>query len=171
MNESDDVNERVETEWVEETTAFERVRAVMKRTYEPRSAPEIAERARTTPTTARTHLNQLSEDGFVETTVAGQATHYQRSPASLVLEQAHDILDEVDRDTLVDRIAGMREEIDSYRETFDAESPEDAVIDDGAIDRETVREWRTTRRNLDLAKAALAISEAEDTVGTTTAKP
>jgi len=165
----EDVNDHVVDEWVEETTPFERVRSVMKRTYEPESAPTIAERARTTPTTARTHLRQLAESGFVdELPASGGTTVYERSSESLVLEQAHDILDTVDTERLIDRIGKMREEIRAYREKFDADSPEDAAIRRDA-DSETLREWQTTRRNLDVAKAALALSQAEETVQRTKA--
>lgn len=169
--EDGDVNEQVVAEWVEETTPFERVRTVMKRTYEPQSAPEIAERARTTPTTARTHLRQLAESGFVdEVPAGGETTLYERSTESLVLEQAHDILAEVGTDDLMTRIGEMRDEIRAYREEFDADSPEDAAVRDDDVDAETLRAWQTTRRNLDVAKAALALSEAEETIRTTKAE-
>lgn len=158
-----DVNERVAAEWVEETTPFERVRAVIKRTYEPQSASDIADRARTSPKTARKHLRHLAEDGFVEETAepdAGGAL-YRRSDESLLLEQANRIRSEVDADALVARVAEMRETVRSYREEFDAESPEDAVLSDAEIDRDTLQAWQTTRRNLSFAKVALAMSDAE----------
>ncbi|WP_115862487.1 DUF7342 family protein [Halorussus litoreus] len=166
----EDVNEHVVDEWVEATTPFERVRTVMKRTYEAESAPTIAERARTTPTTARTHLQQLADSGFVdEVPASGGTTVYERSNESLVLEQAHDILDATSTERLVDRIGEMREEIRAYRNELDADSPEDAAIRDCDVDSETLREWQTTRRNLDIAKAALALSQAEETVQRTKA--
>lgn len=157
-----DVNERVTAEWTAETTPFERVRAVTKRTYEPRSAAEIAERARTTPTTARKHLRQLADSGFVEeaATPDRDGTLYRRSAESVVLEQARDVLDEVGHDELVARIGEMRAEIDAYREEFDADSPEDAVLRDVDVDSGTLRDWQTTRRNLGIARAALALGEA-----------
>lgn len=165
----EDVNARVTAEWVEETTPFERVRTVMKRTYEPQSATETADRAQTTPTTARKHLKQLVDSGFVEQTSTPhqEATLYRRSNESLVLEQARNILDEVGTDELVSRIAAMQADVRTYREQFDAESPEDAVLEDRGLDRETLRDWQTTRRNLGIAKAALALDEAEETVRTT----
>lgn len=164
-----DVNERVESEWSDETTPFERVRAVMKRTYESRSANEIATRARTTPTTARKHLQQLDESGFVETVSEPQrdATLYRRSSESLVLEQARDILDRADDETLLTRIGEMQDDIRAYREKSGVDSPEDAALLDADVDRSTLRDWRTTRRNLGFAKVALALSEAEAAVRTT----
>ena len=163
---SDDVNERVEAEWTEETTPFERVRTVARRTYDPESAAEIAERARTTPTTARKHLRQLAESGFVEGVAVPDrdGTLYRRATESVVLEQARDVLDEVGRDDLVRRISEMRSAIDGYREEFGADSPEDAALEDADVDPQTLRDWQTTRRNLDVAKVALALAEAEETV-------
>lgn len=166
----DGVNETVVAEWKADTTPFDRVRSVMKRTYTPLSAPEIAEHAETTSTTARKHLRTLTENGFVDTVpTGGNTTRYKRSNESLVLEQAHDLLEETDRDTLTSRIAEMRGEIRDYREEFDADSPEDAAVHAENIDPEALREWQTTRRNLNIAKAALALGEAEDTVQMTEA--
>lgn len=162
----EDVGERVEAEWVDETTPFERVRTVTKRTYDPQSAAEIADRARTTPTTARKHLTQLVESGFVEAVATPErdGTLYRRSTESVVLEQSRDVLDEFDRENLVARIAEMHREIESYRERSGADSPEDAALTDADLDPEKLREWQTTRRNLQIAKAALALGEAEEAV-------
>lgn len=159
-----DVNERVEDEWVEETTPFERVREVMKRTYDPQPVGEIASRARTSENTARKHLDQLAEGGFVVETASPDArgTCYERSSASLVLEQANRIRSEVDTATLTARVAEMQQTVQTYREKFDADSPEDAVLSDSGIDTATVQAWQTTRRNLSFARVALAVSTAED---------
>ena len=166
----DNLSETVVAEWKADTTPFDRVRTVMKRTYTPHSAPEIAERAETTPTTARKHLRTLTESGFLDAVpTGGDTTRYKRSNESLVLEQAHELLEETDRDTLTSRIAAMRGEIRDYREQFDADSPEDAAVHADTIDPEALREWQTTRRNLTIAKAALALGEAEDTVQLTEA--
>ena len=161
-----DVNEKAVTAWVDETTPFERVRTVMKRTYEPQPVAEVAERARTTPTTARKHLEQLVESGYVEATATPEreGTLYRRSNESLVLEQARDLLAEADTQTLVARIAEMQAEVGSYRDATGAESPEDAVLSAADVDRATLRQWQTTRRNLGIARAALALSEARKTV-------
>jgi predicted ArsR family transcriptional regulator len=61
-----DVNERVTEAWKTDTGPGERVRTVMKRTYDPQPVATIAGRALTSETTARKHLTVLAEDGFVE---------------------------------------------------------------------------------------------------------
>jgi len=158
-----DINEQVEREWVEETTPFERVREILKRTYEPQPVSRLAERARTSENTARKHLTQLEDDGFVvETAISGtRGACYKRSNESLLLEQAHRIRSDVDATTLAARVAEMQQTLRDYREEFAADSPEDAAVSDVDIDPETVRSWQTTRRNLNFARVALAVSNAE----------
>ena len=52
-----DVNEAVGKDWEAETTPYERAREVISRAYTPLSADTVAEDARTSPKTARKHLN------------------------------------------------------------------------------------------------------------------
>lgn len=163
---TEDFVEEVVSDWVTETTPRERVHRVIERTYDGLSAGEVAEQAETTPKTARKHLEELSREGFV-TKVSQpdrKATLYKRSPTSLVIEEAARINNSVSTQELVERIAEMKSEIESYRDQTGANSPEDAVLEDGSVDEELLFQWRGTRRNLRFAKAALAISQAEDAV-------
>lgn len=179
-----DVNEAVGEEWAAETTPYERVRAVVTRTYSPVSADTVANEARTSPKTARKHLEALAREGFV-TTEPGEhgATTYRRSPESLVVEQAAALLERRSTDELAERIETMRERLADYRAEFGVESPEALTVDrtnrvlgdDSATDSddaatatdadtpspETIREWKTLRRNLAFANAALSIGHAE----------
>jgi len=172
-----DVNEAVGKEWENETTPYERIRHVIAHTYSPVSADAVATDAQTAPKTARKHLNTLADEGFVETTPGKQGgTLYRRSPESLVVEQAADILEHVSTDELVTRIQDMRERLTEYRSTFDVDSPEElavtqtnqALTETGPshdeTDPETIREWKTLRRNLAFANAALSINNAEQFV-------
>ena len=169
-----DVNEAVGAEWESETTPYERIRHVIAHTYRPVSAGAVADDARTAPKTARKHLETLADEGFVETTPGDQGgTLYRRSSESLVVEQAADILDHVSTDELAMRIQEMREQLTEYRSEFSVDSPEElevaqtnqALTEDGSsqeeIDPETIREWKTLRRNLAFANAALSIGNAE----------
>lgn len=162
-----DVNERVTEEWVKETTPGERVHTVMKRTYEPQTVATIAERAQTTPTTARKHLRTLGEDGFVDeiTFDDDRGSWYKRANRSVVLERAHRLLNEVDEETLTARVTEMRETVREFEDRTNAESPEAAVINGATLDSAEITKWQTTRRNLKLARAALALADAEDVVG------
>ena len=161
-----DVNERVTEEWKADTTPGERVRTVMKRTYDPQSVATIAERALTSETTARKHLTVLAEDGFVEAVSPSdeRGTWYKRAPRSLVLERAQQILDSVDVETLSARVTELRETVREFEEQTGAESPRAAAIADAELDAAAMTEWQTARRNLKLARAALALADATDAV-------
>ncbi|EJN57796.1 DUF7342 family protein [Halogranum rubrum] len=169
-----DINDAVGEEWESETTPYERVRHVIAHTYAPVSADTVATDAQTSPKTARKHLNALASEGFVTTaTGAHGGTTYRRSPESLVVEQAADILEHISTDELVTRIAEMREQLTDYQTKYGVESPEEVTVEQTNqtlsesestqpdIDAETLREWQTTRRNLAFANAALSIANAE----------
>ena len=172
-----DVNEAVGEEWESETTPYDRIRHVIAHTYSAVSAESVADDARTAPKTARKHLNTLADEGFVETTTGEHGgTLYRRSPESLVVEQAADILEHVSTDELITRIQDMREQLTEYQSKFGVDSPEALAIDQtnqaltgsgsqqDEIDPETIREWKTLRRNLAFANAALSIGNAEQFV-------
>ena len=175
----DDVNQAVRDEWTGETTPYERIREIISRTYTPTDAETLADEACTSPKTARKHLNTLADDGFVATeTGANGATLYRRSAESLVVEQAGDILSQVSTEDLRERIAEMREQLTDFQREYGVESPEELAIDrtnellnesedgDRESDDETIREWKTTRRNLAFANAALSIANARRFVET-----
>lgn len=161
-----DVNERVTEEWKADTSPGERVRTVMKRMYDPQPVATIAERALTTETTARKHLDVLAEDGFVEAISPPdeRGTWYKRAPRSVVLERAQQILDSVDVETLSARITELRETVQEFEEQTGVESPRAAAIADADLDAATMTEWQTARRNLKLARAALALADATEAV-------
>lgn len=163
-----DVNDVVVEEWVEETTPFERVYEIIGRVYDPASATQIADRARVSPTTARKHLRTLVSSGEVVTSQDGQTTRYRRSETAIVTEHAQSLLAERTPEEIASGIADMKAKIQDWREEHGVESPEefareldvdDADGDHGAL----LTEWQTTRRNLALAQAALAIGEASRT--------
>lgn len=161
-----DVNEAVEEEWVDETTPFERVYGIIRRTYDGESAAEIAERARTSPTTARKHLRTLADAGEVATTEDGGTTLYRRSETAIVTEHAQSLLQDRSTEEISAGIAEMKATIREWREEHGVDSPEEfarelAVDDADGEHGSVLTEWQTTRRNLVLAQAALAIADAQ----------
>lgn len=162
-----DVNEAVVDEWIDDTTPFERVYAVVRRTYDAQSAAEIADRARVSPTTARKHLRTLSDVGEVAAERDGQTTRYRRSKTAIVTERAQHLLSERTTEELATGIAEMKSRIRGWRDEYGVETPEEFARELDVEDADTERgavltEWQTTRRNLALAQAALAIGEASD---------
>jgi predicted ArsR family transcriptional regulator len=171
------VNQAVRADWEAETTPYERIRAVISRTYTPTTADDIADSAVTSPKTARKHLETLADEGFV-TTEAGEngATLYSRSGESLVVEQAAEMRSELSTDELRRRVDEMRDQLKEFQETYGVNSPEELTIEQtnellaetapgqAAADEQTIRRWKTTRRNLAFANAALSIANAEEFV-------
>ena len=162
---SRDVNEIAAEEWVTETTPFERVNQVISQVYDPEAATAIADRARVSPTTARKHLRTLVNAGEVTTSQDGQTTCYRRSETAIVTEHAQALLSEQTPEQIASGIAEMKTQIQEWRSEYGVDSPEefartlditDADTDHGKL----LTEWQTTRRNLALAEAALAIGEA-----------
>ena len=163
-----DINDAVVEEWLEETTPFERIYEIIRRTYDPTSASQIADRARVSPTTARKHLRTLVDAGEVTTSQDGQTTVYRRSETGIVTEHAQSLLAERTPEEIASGITELKTQIQNWRDEYDVDSPEelareldieDADSDYGAL----LREWQTTRRNLALAQATLAIAEASRT--------
>jgi len=171
-----DVNERVTEEWKAETSPGERVRTVMKRTYDPQPVATIAERALTSETTARKHLDVLAEDGFVEAvSPPGRARNVGTNalPGSVVLERAQQMLDSVDIETLSARVTELRGTVREFEEQAGAESPRAAAVAETELDAAAMTEWQTARRNLKMARAALALADATEAVedGTGSGEP
>lgn len=180
----EDINEAVADEWIAKTTPAERVRQVIAHIYDPVSAATVADDARTTPKTARKHLDTLADEGYVTTaTGANGATTYRRSTESLVVEQAADLRERFSIDELAARIDDLRERLADYRDEYGVESPAAVTVDEAnrtlsqgtidnsvpdadrpALDADTRRDWQTTRRNLAFATAALSIATAEQFV-------
>ncbi|MFW5900473.1 MAG: winged helix-turn-helix domain-containing protein [Halodesulfurarchaeum sp.] len=163
-----DINDVVVEEWIEETTPFERVYEIIRTTYDPISASQVADRARVSPTTARKHLRSLVDTGEVTTSQDGQTTLYRRSETGIVTEHAQSLLAELTPEEIASGITEMKTQIQEWRAEYDVDSPEefareldieDADAGHGAL----LREWQTTRRNLALAQATLAIAEASRT--------
>lgn len=161
------MSEAAVAEWTAETTAFERVHAIARGLHEPASAAEVADRARVSPTTARSHLRTLADTGTVAVE-EGSPTTYRRSRASRVTERATELLADHSRSELAARIAENEQRLREWRTEYDADSPEafarayDVDGPDSRLGR-VLTEWETTRRNLRFAEAALAIGEVTDT--------
>ncbi|WP_276299891.1 DUF7342 family protein [Halorussus lipolyticus] len=154
-----DVNEAAVEEWVEETTPFERVKDVLDTTTDPQFAKEIAERARISEPTARKHLSTFAEVGRAEAIPAEQGTQYKRSAQSVAMSRIAAIHREYSRQELIDAIKRLREQIDSLRDEYGANDPDDLAyeLDSGDEGWQAVTRWRTLEENLDVAKAALSL--------------
>lgn len=88
MTDREDINQLVVEEWINDTEPRDRVRSVMRRTYDPQSTERIADRARVPPIRAEHILADLSEAGFVSCVDRDEETRWHRSFASISREYA-----------------------------------------------------------------------------------
>jgi len=157
-----DINERVVDEWMESTTARERIKEILEETTTYSKVSTIADRARVSEPTTRKYLNELVEEGIGTTEQDGRTTLYKRNQGRLVDRRIEELRTTCSHQELVEAIQEMKESIAEFRETYDVESPEDLVIelepgDEGWSD---VGQWQSTRHNLAIAKAAIQVDEA-----------
>ncbi|EMA52220.1 DUF7342 family protein [Halococcus salifodinae] len=157
-----DINEWVKEEWKQTTTARERIKEVLVETTEYMSAAGIAERALTSEPTTRKYLEELVDDGFGVTAQDGRTTTYKRHEGRLIDERIEELRTTCTQQELIDGIRGMKETLEAFRETYDADGPEEAVMELAAGDEgwADIGRWRGTRRNLAIAQAALQVDEA-----------
>lgn len=163
MTESwDDVNEHAKSEWKADTTPFERVYEIVEQTHEGQSAARIAERALVSEPTARRHCKTLVNTGVAETERNGQATLYSRNSDRILLSRIHELRSETDRTELLDGIERLKAETRRYEERYDVVSPAELArkLDADEEGWDDLTAWKTARKNLAVAQAALAYDEA-----------
>jgi predicted ArsR family transcriptional regulator len=159
----EDINERVKTEWKDDTTPFERVYEIIEQTHEGQAAAEIADRALVSEPTARRHCKALVNTGFAETSQDGRTTLYKRNSDRVLMSRIRELRDEADRTELLEGIKRMKAEIRRYEDRYDVVSPEELAQQLDADETEgweDLTAWKTTRQNLAVAQAALAYDEA-----------
>jgi len=155
----DDLDEFATAEWKASTTARERVRAVAKRTTKPKRAREIADRAAVSVTTARNTLNELVEEGPVQSEQTSNGQVYSQDSDWHLMGQ----IEALSRaDSLVDRIQSLQDELADYRKRYAAESPAEALVESDLSDTELedISHWRTARRDLAVLRAAYRFRQA-----------
>lgn len=165
-----DLNRIVVSDWVEQTRPFERVDAILRRTYEPQSALEIGNRARVSEKKVTKHLGTLEATNQVTTSQGGQRRQYRRAGSAIIAEHVHDFLTSYTADELANGIDDMKELLREWRDQYGVDSSDGLALEFDSIqppmpcpssDR-ICTAWLTTRRNLSLAQAALSLSEAKN---------
>lgn len=155
-----DINERVRSEWIDETDGFDRVRDVMRNATEPLTASEAADKAEVSENTARKYLNRLADMNHLTTDKRGKTKTYYRDESIERMERVREISQKYTEEEIQERIREMTDEIHEYRKKHGCEEPEGIVVGMGEdADTEVwnvVADWKTTRANLAVAKAALA---------------
>lgn len=165
--EYDDVNEAAVTDWKEETTARERIKAVITRTTEPTPASEIAEQARASQPVVRDELTELTEIGLVAKIDGGQGALYKRNDQMYIYQEVLKLQDEYTEDELVETLQDLKQTVNEIRTKHDVESPAELAgqLDPGDHEGwDDHRTWETAQKNLYLAKAAISFYDARSVV-------
>lgn len=167
LEEYEDVNEAASRDWVSETTARERIKAVITRTTEPTPASSIAEQARASKPVARDELDSLTEIGLVERIDGSKGALYQRNDQMYIYQQVQKLQDEYSERELVEQLQDLKQTVNEIRTKHGVESPAELANQlepgdgDGWEDHTT---WQTARKNLYLAKAAISFYDARNVV-------
>lgn len=156
------INDHVVTEWTAVTTARQRVKEVLEETTTYSKVSTIAAQARVSEPTTRKYLTELAEEGVGVAEQGGRTTQYKRNQSQLVDRRIEELRTTCSHQELVEGIQQMTESIREFRETYGVECPADLVVELEAGDEgwQDVGQWRSTRRNLAIAKAAIQVDEA-----------
>lgn len=153
-----DVNDAAVDEWVDETTAFDRVTQTVDVTNEPQTAAEIADRAEVSEPTARKYLSSLADVGRIQAIETNNGRTYKRSPRSIAMRRISAIHREHTREEIQDAIASLESELADLQETYGVTDVDALVTDHDDADRwADVARWREIEDNLDIARAALTL--------------
>lgn len=151
--------------WIEETSAFDRVRSVAFSLQRPRTAGQIADSAHVADKTARGHLEQLVEMDVLLADEAHGPTTYYPDPGYVRYREVRTLAREHDRDELTEIVATLKGDIEGWQDEYDVETPAelrasvaDADVAEAAVyERQRIAEdWEYTEYRLDLIQDALA---------------
>lgn len=109
--------------WIKQTTAFDRVKSVALTLSEPRTAAWIADEAHVSENTARSHLVRLADLGVLATTTTEHGTGYSPDAIYTRSQDIRELIQENTEDQLAARAVELQEELTSYVNRYDAESP------------------------------------------------
>jgi hypothetical protein len=149
--------------WKQQTTAFDRVRAVAESLSRPQSAPAVAEEAAVAENTARDHLDRLVEMNTLLAVERGGRTLYAPDPLYTRAQTLRDLLERHDRDGLLELKAEMQEHVQDWRGEFGVASVDElrelAAETDTPTEtreiRQTANRWDVVAYRLDIVEEAI----------------
>jgi len=146
--------------WMEQTSAFDRVRSVAGTVRQPRPVSWIADEAAVAENTARDHLERLVELNVILERDRQGTAMYAPDPLHTRMQTLRELLEGHDRDELIQRKAELQEQVETWRDEYAAESPaelrERAATTDEASE---TRDIRTTASDWELVLYRLSIVE------------
>lgn len=146
--------------WTEETSAFDRVQSVASTLSKPRSASDVADEASVAENTARDHLQRLVDLNVLRTATREGTTLYAPDPLHTRMQTLRELLDQHDRDELLELKADLQSRIEGWRDEYDAESPAELRERGAHTDTATrTREINQTAADWELLAYRLSIVE------------
>ncbi|MDS0474545.1 ArsR family transcriptional regulator [Natrinema sp. 1APR25-10V2] len=146
--------------WTEHTTAFDRVQSVAATVSKPRPVSYIADEAHVTENTARDHLDRLVNLNVLLKTERDDSALYSPDPLHTRIQELRDLLDEHDRDGLIDLKIELQSKIEDWEADYNADSPDE--LRTRAAETETAsqtRDFKKTASNWELALYRLSVFE------------
>ncbi|AUV82539.1 transcriptional regulator [Salinigranum rubrum] len=146
--------------WKEHTSAFDRVQSIASTVSQPRPASYIADEAHVAENTARKHLKRLVDLNVLLKSERKGTTLYSPDPLHTRMQTLRDLLDQYDRDELIELKAELQSRIEAWRDEYGVDSPTD--LRGRAADTETAaqtRDLRSTASDWELVRYRLSIVE------------
>lgn len=149
--------------WVEQTSAFDRVRSVAATLSHPRPVSYIASEAHVAENTARSHLDRLVDMNVLLKDDQGGTAVYAPDPLHVRMQTLRDLLDEHDHDGLLELKTELQEQVAAWRDENDVDSPvalrERAAESADAAETRRIREiasdWELVEYRLGIVEDAI----------------
>lgn len=154
---------RGEQEWVDNTTAFDRVWGIASALSTPRKVSEIASEAAVAENTARKHLERLVEMHLLLKSTQNGVSVYSPDPLYTRMRSLRDLFDEHDLAGLIRLKENLQYQIEDWQREFEVETldelrAEAAESDSASQTREigeAVGEWDLVRYRLGILNEAI----------------
>lgn len=104
------------SEWVDQTTAYDRVRSVASTVCEPRSVQYIANEACVSKVTTREYLGRLADLGILLESDQSGTSVYSPDPLHTRMQGTRELLEENDWDDLIELQSEIEEDSDALSE-------------------------------------------------------
>jgi sugar-specific transcriptional regulator TrmB len=151
-----------------QTSKFDRIRAVAMTVRDPKNAGEIAASAGVARNTAEKYLKQLVEADKLVTVHRGRETCYYPDPVTQYFDQIRDLVNEHQKEELTEELAGIRDDIDEWKEKYNVESADElrATVGDeiSASERKQRRhdaeDWEYFEHQATLIKEAIQLYDS-----------
>ncbi|WP_265112049.1 DUF7342 family protein [Halosolutus halophilus] len=146
--------------WKEHTTAFDRVQSVATTVSKPRPASYIADEAHVAENTARDHLERLVNLNVLLKTERDDGALYSPDPLHTRIQTLRDLLEEHDRDGLIDLKIELQSKIEDWETDYSVDSPDELRTRAAETDTASqTRDLKKTASDWELALYRLSVLE------------